>query len=119
MAEETPMSEELYSLEQVAELLHLHVRTVRAYVREGRLQATRIGKQYRVSREQLLALTGGKPPAPPPRRERHVDVNAVVTMSAVSVDDAQRMSTMLTAVARGGDPEGQPLHVQAVYHPER
>ena len=44
------MSEELYSVEQVAERLGLHVKTVRSYVREGRLKAVRIGKQYRIGR---------------------------------------------------------------------
>ena len=42
----------MYSLDQVAERLGLHVRTVRAYVRTGRLKAIRIGKQYRVAREE-------------------------------------------------------------------
>ncbi len=52
------MSEELYSVEQVAERLGLHVRTVRSYVREGRLKAVRIGKQYRIGQADLEALTG-------------------------------------------------------------
>jgi excisionase family DNA binding protein len=29
----------------------LHVRTVRKYVRDGRLKAVRIGKQYRIARD--------------------------------------------------------------------
>ena len=49
---------ELYSVGEVAELLGLHVRTVRNYVREGRLKAVRIGKQYRISKEDFAALTG-------------------------------------------------------------
>ncbi len=54
------MTQELYSVEQVAERLGLHVRTVRNYVRDGRLKAVRIGKQYRIAREDLDALTGQK-----------------------------------------------------------
>ena len=53
------MSQELYSAEQIADLLNLHVRTVRNYVREGRLKAVRIGKQYRIAREDQPA--GGQP----------------------------------------------------------
>ena len=52
------MPQDLYSVEQVANLLDLHVRTVRNYVREGRLKAVRIGKQYRIAREDLEAMTG-------------------------------------------------------------
>jgi excisionase family DNA binding protein len=59
------MNEELFSVEQVADRLGLHVRTVRAYVRDGRLKAVRIGKQYRIARADLEALTGGPvPPSP-------------------------------------------------------
>ena len=50
------------SVEQVAAQLGLHVRTVRNYVRDGRLKAVRIGKQYRIARADLDALTG-QPPA--------------------------------------------------------
>jgi len=52
------MPQDLYSVERVADLLNLHVRTVRNYVREGRLKAVRIGKQYRIAREDLEAMTG-------------------------------------------------------------
>ena len=52
------MRQDLYSAEQVADRLGLHVRTVRNYVREGRLKAVRIGKQYRIAGEDLAALTG-------------------------------------------------------------
>ena len=52
------MPQELYSVEQVAEILGLHVKTVRGYVREGRLKAVRIGKQYRIAAEDLAAMTG-------------------------------------------------------------
>lgn len=60
------MSIQYYSVEQVAELLGLHVRTVRSYAREGRLRATRIGKQYRIAREDLEAFMGGSSAAPAP-----------------------------------------------------
>ncbi|MEU8263779.1 helix-turn-helix domain-containing protein [Micromonospora sp. NPDC048999] len=43
------MERQLYrSLDQVAGLLGLHVRTVRGYVRDGRLRAARVGRQYRI-----------------------------------------------------------------------
>lgn len=51
------MTEEMYSVEQVAEQLGLHVRTVRGYIRSGRLKAVRIGKQYRIARSDLAELT--------------------------------------------------------------
>ena len=46
----------LYSVEAVAERLGVHVRTVRRYLREGRLRGTKIGKQYRVAAAALPQL---------------------------------------------------------------
>ena len=46
------------SVDQVAERLGLRVRTVRAYLRSRRLKGVRIGKQYRIAREDLDTLTG-------------------------------------------------------------
>src|SRR5580658_6214220 len=92
------MPQELYSVEQVADLLNLHVRTVRNYVREGRLKAVRIGKQYRIAREDLEALTG-RPAAAlerePVRRHRHVEVSSIIEVDAVSPDTANRVMNLV------------------------
>ena len=50
---------QLYSAEEAAQILGLQVRTVRNYVREGRLPGVRIGKQYRIARADLEAFTAG------------------------------------------------------------
>jgi excisionase family DNA binding protein len=107
------MSEELYSIEQVAERLGLHVKTVRNYVREGRLKAVRIGKQYRIARSDLEAMTGRPEPPPEPiRRERHVEVSSIIEIDAVSPEAANRLITTLVAVARG-------VRVETIYDPVR
>jgi excisionase family DNA binding protein len=96
------MSEELYSVEQVADRLGLHVKTVRNYVREGRLKAVRIGKQYRIARADLEAMTGRpEPPPEPVRRERHVEVSSIVEIDAVSPETANRLITGLIGAASG------------------
>jgi excisionase family DNA binding protein len=95
------MSQELYSVEQVAERLGLHVKTVRGYVREGRLKAVRIGKQYRIAREDLEAMTGRpEPPSEPVRRTRHVEVSSIVEIDAISPEMANRLTTSLIGGAR-------------------
>jgi len=42
-----------YSPEQLAEKLQLSVRTIWAYIRDGKLPATKLGRKYRISEEQL------------------------------------------------------------------
>src|ERR1700694_4259582 len=97
------MPQELYSVHQVAERLGLHVRTVRNYVRDGRLKAVRIGKQYRIAREHLEALTGqaamarGTESVPP---RRHAEVSSIVQIEAISFDAASRVTNTLLAAAK-------------------
>ncbi|WP_410908004.1 helix-turn-helix domain-containing protein, partial [Priestia sp. SIMBA_032] len=47
------------SADEVADELGLHVRTVRTYIRDGRLRAARVGKQYRITRADLAAFAAG------------------------------------------------------------
>ena len=116
------MSQELYSVEQVAERLGLHVRTVRNYVRNGRLKAVRIGKQYRIAREHLEALTGqpadarGTGSAPP---RRHVEVSSIVQIEAISFDAASRVTNTLLAAAKSRPEGDDALRVDTIYDQER
>ena len=43
----------LLSLKEVSEALKLNINTVRRYVREGRIQAAKFGRVYRVREEAL------------------------------------------------------------------
>jgi excisionase family DNA binding protein len=110
----------MYSTEEVADLLGLHVRTVRGYVRDGRLPATRIGKQYRIARDDLDAFTGTRQDQPaggasqPPRAE----ASAVVQVAPLGPDAMSRLSTLVTAAASARK-DDDPLHVQTVYDPHR
>ena len=116
------MSQDLYSVEQVAELLGLHVKTVRNYVRDGRLKAVRIGKQYRIAGEDLAAMTG-RPVASfrpePVRRERHVEVSSIVEIDAISPEAANRMTNALVGGAKGHGQDDQGLRVETIYNAER
>jgi excisionase family DNA binding protein len=106
-------AQELYSVEQVAKRLGLHVKTVRTYVREGRLKAVRIGKQYRIARLDLEAMTGrAEPLAEPVRRERHVEVSSIVEIDAISPEMANRLTVSLMAVASG-------IRVETIFNAER
>ncbi|MFB9544369.1 helix-turn-helix domain-containing protein [Micromonospora sagamiensis] len=110
------MSEEMYSVDQVAERLGLHVRTVRGYIRTGRLRAVRIGKQYRITRADLAALTGQ--PAQPSGAPV-VEVSSIVQVDGVDRTAADRLSTLLLAGAQTAHDPGRPLRVQTVHDEER
>ena len=45
------MATEWLTVEEIAQELKMHVDTVRGWIREGKLKATRFGRDYRVKRE--------------------------------------------------------------------
>ena len=102
----------MYSVEQVAERLGLHVRTVRNYVRDGRLKAVKIGKQYRIARADLDALTGEPAPA---AGTGHVEVSSIVQIDGLAPGAADRLSTLLTAGAQAPHDSPEPLRLQTIY----
>src|SRR6185436_9372523 len=114
---------DLLSIDQVAERLGLHVRTVRRYVRHGRLRAVRIGKQYRVAREALDALTGKEAPAPAPvvpvSGARQIEVSTIVQADGIDADTASRTTTALLAATNGRRDQADPLRIDTIYDPAR
>jgi excisionase family DNA binding protein len=112
------MAQELYSVEQVANRLGLHVRTIRNYVRDGRLKAVRIGKQYRITREDLEAFTG-TPTAvvDVDRSSRHVEASSIVHIDAVDRATADRVSTHILGALN--QPEAVHLKAETIYDEDR
>lgn len=47
---------DVLTVEECAAYLHLHPKTIYAYVREGRLRAARCGRYYRVRKEWVKAF---------------------------------------------------------------
>ncbi|MFF5970172.1 helix-turn-helix domain-containing protein [Streptomyces sp. NPDC012769] len=99
--------QQFYTVEQVADLLDLHVKTVRGYVRDGRLPATRVGRQYRIRREDLDAFTGtSSTPAPtsgpaPVSTSPHADASSIVQVDGVDRRTADRLANAVMATALG------------------
>ncbi|WBC15983.1 helix-turn-helix domain-containing protein [Micromonospora sp. WMMA1998] len=110
------MGNDMYSVEQVAELLGLHVRTVRGYIRAGRLRAVRIGKQYRIARADLDTLTG-RPASPAPSAT--AEVSSIVQLDGVDRAAADRLATLVLAGVNTHHDPDRPLRVQTVHDEER
>jgi len=121
------MNEQLYSAEEAAQILGLQVRTVRNYVREGRLPGVRIGKQYRIARSALEAFAGGGPAgmadsalAPPPLPPRTaVEVSSVVQVDGIEAEAADRITRTLTAAVVAHATEEPKLRVEPFYDEQR
>ena len=114
------MSNQLYTADEVAERLNLHVKTVRRYIRDGRLKAKRIGKEYRVTRADLDAFAGSSQAADTAvARTRQVIASSIVDVDVISPDESHRITTMIMAAlnARRGEPDFP--RVDSIYYEDR
>lgn len=111
------------SVEQVASRLGMHVRTVRRYLREGRLKGVRIGKQYRIADTDLAVLTGQpelRPVPAPVRLTRHCEASSVVQIDAIAREEAMQVMNGLGGAIKGRDKQSDtPLRVDTVYDETR
>jgi excisionase family DNA binding protein len=123
------MTEQYYSAEEAAQILGLQVRTVRNYVRDGRLPGARIGKQYRITRVGLEAFVGGgsapSEQQPSVVSTRAVEVSSVIQVDSVSAGEADRVTNTLAALtagaagAAGAADRAASLRVEPIYDEQR
>jgi excisionase family DNA binding protein len=124
------MADNMYSAEEAAQLLGLKVRTVRNYVREGRLPGVRIGKQYRIARADLEAFTAGAStqeafsgaqgvPGPSKSTEVVAEVSSVVQIDGIDPSARDRLERTLAAATVGGGEDLETLRVEPLYDEER
>ena len=114
------MINQLLTVDEVAGRLNMHVKTVRRYIREGKLKARRIGKEYRITRADLDAFAGATDPVEPAVvRTRQVTASTIVDVHAIDPTQSHRITTLLLAAmnTRRGEPDFP--RIDSVYYPER
>lgn len=111
----TPMSEEVYTVEQFAERLKLHPKTVLRFIREGRLRATKVGRSYRILRADLEAFGGLAQHTRPPAAR----VTTIVDVVDVTPEEAQRIAALFTSARMGGEPHAEPMSIDVAHDPMR
>ena len=115
------MAQHLYTVEQAAEVLDLHVKTIRRYIHEGKLKAKRIGKEYRITRVDLEEFTGSALPVQAVAtvsKTRQVIASSIVEVVAISPEDSHRITTFVRASLNSRRGEGDFPNVNSVYYPE-
>lgn len=115
------VQKQLFTVDEVAGRLNLHVKTVRRFIRDGRLPAKRIGKEYRITRAALDEFGGttAEPGTATGPRARHVLVSSIVDVDAIGPEESQRITTLIMAGlnSRRGEPDFP--RVDSLYEPER
>jgi excisionase family DNA binding protein len=109
------LAKELYTISEVAELLSLHVKTIRRHVKQGRLNSVRTGNQYRITRADIEAFSGS-PLAVLADSNVTVatEVSSVVTVEGINAKTGERITAFLHAAIKGRN-ERQALKVETLY----
>jgi len=111
---------DFYTPDEVATMLDLHVKTVRRFIREGKIPAVRVGKQYRIAASELEQLVGTERPAiAPAARQRRVLVATTVDVDVVSPAESQRVSTALTGACTASRDRAPGRRLDCIYYEEQ
>lgn len=96
-----------------ASVLQMHPKTLLRHIREGRLRATKVGKQYRILRSDLDAFAG----ASDARRIRGARATCIVDIE--DADDVlhRRVSAVLVGASKGNRSSGVPASVDIAHDP--
>jgi len=110
-----------YTPDEVAKSLDLHVRTIRRFIREGKLKAVRIGKQYRITSQDLSDFIGSNNPQYPiaqVSRRRRVIVSTTVDIDAISKEETYRITTSLTGAFSSAQDISVGKRLDCIYYEE-
>lgn len=125
------MSEEVYTVEQFAERLKLHPKTVLRFIKDGRLRAVKVGKSYRILRTEMEAMTGITPGVLQEVAEAYRGmlgkrvarsdsrVTSIVDLPDIAPDLAERMARMLPAARIGATAHADAMNIEVIYDPAR
>lgn len=108
------MTTEFLTVEAAAHLLQLHPKTVLRFIREGRLRATKVGKQYRVMRSDLNTFAGSNSP----NDGRNARATSIVDIPYVDPAFLQRLSAVLLGAPKGKERSGSSISIDIAHDPE-
>lgn len=106
------MEKKFYTVDQVSQMLNIHPKTVRKYIREGDLRATKVGKQWRITGHDLSLFTEvGENAIFQDNDEisnclsnpQRISVSAVIEILVRDRDEVDRISSTLLAIMNSKD----------------
>jgi excisionase family DNA binding protein len=109
------MPGELYTVEQAAERLKLHPKTVLRMIREGRLKAARLGKAYRIAGDDLDAAAGQ---ARTEARESADHATVIADFGDLSREVADKLCGFLPAMLNSREARPDPIRLETAYDPD-
>lgn len=130
------MKDRFYSVDEIARIIDLHPKTVRRFIREGKIKAKKAGREWRIHEDDFKeyahselrepgtaeAETGGSRGDSggyaEPGDENRINVSAVVEIHEKESEEASRISNSLIALLNSKDPSWGRARYDFIYHPE-
>ena len=116
------MEERFYTIDQIAEKLGMHHKTIRKFITEGKLRANKVGKQWRISGHDLSIFMennngniSSKTEVESEKIEfstsdvhiksrfNKINISTVVDINEVDMDEYMRISNTLIAIMNSKD----------------
>ena len=116
------MEEKFYTIDQIAEILGMHHKTIRKFITEGKLRANKVGKQWRISghdlslfmednnvniknnnkleSEKIEFSTGD---VDSNNKTSKINVSTVIDINEVDIDEHRRISNTILALMNSKD----------------
>ncbi|MFZ7121086.1 MAG: helix-turn-helix domain-containing protein [Eubacteriaceae bacterium] len=108
-----------YTVDEVSEMIGMHPKTIRRFIREGKLKANKVGKQWRITGHDLSIFAEGtnankhllkndvefNTKSSAKTHDENIKVSSVVDINVVDMDKAMRISNTLMAVLNNKDPK--------------
>lgn len=110
------MSDKVYTVEQFAELVKLHPKTVLRFIKEGRVRAVKVGRGYRILRSELEAMTGAVLGRAPRAAAR---VTCIVDLPDIDAEAAQKLARVLPSLRMGRETPADPMSLDIAYDQAR
>ncbi|HCL02422.1 MAG TPA: hydroxyacid dehydrogenase [Lachnoclostridium phytofermentans] len=124
------MEDKFYTINQVAEILDMHHKTIRNFISDGKLRASKVGKQWRVSDDDLNSFMKNSKDQREGEQfvefstnetllnmvKRKINVSTVLDIEQIDKEQYMMISNTLIAVMNGKDPEMQNSTLNMKYH---
>lgn len=131
------MEDRFYTVDQIAEILGMHHKTIRKFITEGKLRANKVGKQWRISGHDLSTFMennnvkiNNKAEVENDKVEfstsdvevrgshNKINISAVVDINEVNMDECRRISNMLLALMNTKDSKMSNSTINIKHYPK-
>lgn len=95
--------DKIYTVEQVSEMIRMHPKTIQRYIREGKINAQKVGKSWRITENDLTNFLKKNqsekelPAYKMNKSEDKIKISAVIDIDIESREEAINIINMITA----------------------